>query len=142
MFASEKGVHVTLVVHPRKEEDGKLLQVMTTPLPLSVRTPACMHFFTPRSQARAAMCRCTKTADNRTQISSIFGSAKATQESDNVVILQDNGVFRFLDVRKNRFDGTMGSVPFEFSKETMSYREMTPQEIVILRQKLMSQHQS
>ena len=58
------------------------------------------------------------------------------------MILQDNGVFRFLDVRKNRFDGTMGSVPFEFSKETMSYREMTPQEIVILRQKLMSQHQS
>lgn len=46
-FATEKNVHVTLVIHPRKEDEGHKL---TT--------------------------------------SSIFGSAKATQEADLVVILQ------------------------------------------------------
>lgn len=46
-FATDKNVHVTLVIHPRKEDEGHKL---TT--------------------------------------SSIFGSAKATQEADLVVILQ------------------------------------------------------
>jgi len=98
MFASDKGVHITLVVHPRKEDDGKLLQV-----------------------------------------SSIFGSGKATQESDNVIILQDNGVYRFLDVKKNRHDGELGTVPFQFDPECMRYREMSPQEIFLLRQKVLSE---
>ena len=46
-FASSKNVHVTVIMHPRKEDEGKPLQT-----------------------------------------SSIFGTAKATQESDNVMILQ------------------------------------------------------
>ena len=46
-FASNKNVHVTLVIHPRKENEGSDLN-----------------------------------------ISSVFGSAKATQEADNVIILQ------------------------------------------------------
>ncbi len=44
-FVSAKNVHITLVIHPRKEND-------------------------------------------RLNISSVFGSAKATQEADNVVIVQ------------------------------------------------------
>ena len=40
----------------------------------------------------------------------VFGSAKATQESDNVIILQNNGIVKYLDVRKNRFDGELGCV--------------------------------
>lgn len=46
-FASSMNVHVTLIMHPRKEDEGKPLQT-----------------------------------------SSIFGTAKATQEADNVMILQ------------------------------------------------------
>lgn len=46
-FATEQNVHVTLVVHPRKEDEG-----------------------------------------HRLTTSSIYGSAKATQEADLVVILQ------------------------------------------------------
>ena len=30
---------------------------------------------------------------------------QATQESDNIIILQNNGIVKYLDVRKNRFDG-------------------------------------
>jgi len=49
-FATDKNVHVSLVVHPRKEDEF-----------------------------------------SRLGLSSIFGSAKATQEADLVVILQNDG---------------------------------------------------
>jgi len=64
-FTSDKNVHVTLVIHPRK-------------------------------------------SDESLKISSIFGSAKASQEADNVYILQGYKGLRIVDVAKNRFDGTTG----------------------------------
>jgi len=60
-FASACNVHITLVIHPRKDDESQLLT-----------------------------------------LASVFGSAKATQESDNVIILQNNGIVKYLDVRKNR----------------------------------------
>ncbi|RHY63690.1 hypothetical protein DYB38_003379, partial [Aphanomyces astaci] len=60
-FATAKNVHVTLVIHPRKEQD-----------------------------------------DTDLTLSSVFGTAKATQEADNVLILQRNRGDVKLDVRKNR----------------------------------------
>ncbi|KAA0173954.1 hypothetical protein FNF27_04515 [Cafeteria roenbergensis] len=81
-FASEANVHVTLVIHPRKERDGETL---------------AMH--------------------------SVFGSAKATQEADTVLILQNVNGSKAVDVRKNRFDGGTGSVPLVFDPAAMMYRE-------------------
>lgn len=50
-----------------------------------------------------------KTDDNQLLMtSSIFGSAKATQEADNVLIIQQGRHYRFLDIKKNRFDGELG----------------------------------
>ena len=43
------------------------------------------------------------------------GSAKATQEADAVIILQNDGMVKYLDVRKNRFDGDLGVVPLNVS---------------------------
>ena len=63
-FASACNVHITLVIHPRKDDESQLLT-----------------------------------------LASVFGSAKATQESDNVIILQNNGIVKYLDVRKNRCGG-------------------------------------
>jgi twinkle protein len=64
-IATEKNVHITIVVHPKK--DGKEML----------------------------------------DVSSIFGTAKVTQEADNVIILQkletEGGEIRLLDIRKNRF---------------------------------------
>ncbi|XP_066459862.1 twinkle mtDNA helicase [Eleutherodactylus coqui] len=84
-FATENGCHVTLVIHPRKEDDDKELQT-----------------------------------------SSIFGSAKASQEADNVLILQDRKLVsgpgkRHLQVSKNRFDGDVGVFSLEFSKSTLTF---------------------
>ena len=59
-FATEQDVHITLVVHPRKDANDLL------------------------------------------DINSVFGSAKVTQEADNVVIIQKGETRRYLDIKKNR----------------------------------------
>lgn len=81
-FATEYNVHVTLVVHPRKADEGAALG-----------------------------------------ISSFFGTAKATQEADTVLILQSDGKRKFIDVRKNRFDGTLGHAPLYFNHKSGRYSE-------------------
>jgi len=84
-------------------------------------------------------------------MNSIFGTAKATQEADNVHILQavpegsqgggtsgyggrnnsnnavtqdDGKLVKFLDVKKNRFDGRLGSIPLHFDADTLVYSEV------------------
>uniref|UniRef100_A0A8D0GW65 Twinkle mtDNA helicase n=1 Tax=Sphenodon punctatus TaxID=8508 RepID=A0A8D0GW65_SPHPU len=84
-FATDNNCHVTLIIHPRKEDDEKELQT-----------------------------------------ASIFGSAKASQESDNVLILQDRKLTtgpgkRYLQVSKNRFDGNVGIFALEFSKASLTF---------------------
>jgi hypothetical protein len=85
-FATDHACHVSLVVHPRKEDDAA---------PLSV--------------------------------SSIFGSAKVTQEADNVVILQNSfdGKPKYLDVLKNRFSGDLGHVPLAFNKDELRFYDLS-----------------
>lgn len=61
-------------------------------------------------------------------IQSIYGGAKASQEADNIFILQNNkgksGLLqgkRYIQVAKNRFDGELGIVPLYYDKECQSY---------------------
>ncbi|CAG8469968.1 3874_t:CDS:2 [Funneliformis caledonium] len=79
--ATERNVHITLVVHPRKDDKNML------------------------------------------DVNSIFGTAKVTQEADNVIILQkvetDTGEIRLLDIKKNRFDGTLAAIQIEFDSESL-----------------------
>ena len=58
-------------------------------------------------------------------MSSVFGTAKATQEADNVLILQSQEGQRSLEVKKNRFDGEVGAVDLEFDKETKKFYEVS-----------------
>ncbi|KAI7856339.1 P-loop containing nucleoside triphosphate hydrolase protein [Circinella umbellata] len=85
-FATQQDVHITLVVHPRKDANDAL------------------------------------------DINSVFGSAKVTQEADNVVIIQKGQTRRYLDIKKNRYDGTLGSVPYEFEADALKIRGLTEQE--------------
>jgi twinkle protein len=82
-FATEKNVHITLIIHPRKEDDGQALS-----------------------------------------INSVFGTAKATQEADNVIIVQKGKYYRYLEVTKNRFSGDLGIVPYKYDKESHKYFEL------------------
>jgi len=80
---SNNKVHITLVVHPRKEDENSKLS-----------------------------------------ISSFFGSAKVTQEADTVIIIQnDVNRRKYLDVKKNRFDGTIGHSPLHFQSKSGRYVE-------------------
>eukprot|EP00656_Telonema_subtile_P044245 TRINITY_DN50532_c0_g1_i1.p1 TRINITY_DN50532_c0_g1~~TRINITY_DN50532_c0_g1_i1.p1 ORF type:complete len:579 (+),score=141.24 TRINITY_DN50532_c0_g1_i1:307-2043(+) len=92
-FATQKNVHVTLVIHPRKEQDGE---------PLG--------------------------------ITSVFGGAKATQEADNIVVIQhlakqgpDGATvnLKYVEVKKNRYDGQLGRVYLKFLPAYASFVEET-----------------
>ena len=82
-FATDHNVHLTLVVHPRKEQENQHLS-----------------------------------------ISSIFGSAKATQEADTVLILQNDGRRKFIEVKKNRFNGSLGHCPLHFDRNSCRYTDV------------------
>ncbi|KAI4488631.1 hypothetical protein M0802_011447 [Mischocyttarus mexicanus] len=64
--------------------------------------------------------------DEELTTSSIFGSAKATQEADNVLIIQDKRLTsirgkKYLQVAKNRYTGDLGIMPLDFDKTSLSY---------------------
>ncbi|KAI6654845.1 hypothetical protein LOD99_2724 [Oopsacas minuta] len=83
-FATEKAVHISLVVHPRKENDEVVLEK-----------------------------------------SSIYGTAKAIQEADNIMILHSNpGQAKALEVCKNRFDGTLGLVRLQYSTSDSTFSNL------------------
>ncbi|KAI8642002.1 P-loop containing nucleoside triphosphate hydrolase protein [Parasitella parasitica] len=93
-FATQQDVHITLVVHPRKDSGS----------------------------------------GDELDIHSIFGSAKVTQEADNVIIIQKSKEnTRSLDVRKNRFDGTLGIVPYKFDSNTFKIHELSKEESLKLK---------
>jgi len=83
-LTTRKNIHMTLVVHPKKVEDGEDLN-----------------------------------------ISSVFGSAKATQEADNVVILQNRERFRVIEVKKNRYNGDLCRNGVIFDKSNKNFYEMS-----------------
>ena len=58
-------------------------------------------------------------------ISSIFGTAKATQEADNIFIIQTRNNFRIIDIKKNRFDGDIGKSAIIFDRSTKRFEEIT-----------------
>ncbi|KAG5671648.1 hypothetical protein PVAND_001839 [Polypedilum vanderplanki] len=65
---------------------------------------------------------------------SIFGGAKATQEADNVLIIQDKRLTsvrgkKYLQIAKNRYSGDLGIMPLEFDKESLSYAHKTKKKV-------------
>jgi twinkle protein len=89
-FATTQDCHVTLVIHPRKEDEA-----------LTVH--------------------------------SIYGGAKATQEADNVLLLQDEFVQnsfqkkKYIQIVKNRFSGDLGILPLNFVKPLLSFSKKANQ---------------
>lgn len=87
-LATSHNVHITLVIHPRKGEDGADLS-----------------------------------------LSSIFGTAKSTQEADNVMILQQREKYRVIDIKKNRYDGEIGRSSLWFDKNSKRFEQISAKEI-------------
>ncbi|XP_011877477.1 PREDICTED: twinkle protein, mitochondrial [Vollenhovia emeryi] len=69
-----------------------------------------------------------KERDEELTTLSIFGSAKASQEADNVLIIQDKRLTnikgkKYLQVAKNRYSGDLGIMVLEFDKTKLSYAQ-------------------
>lgn len=67
-------------------------------------------------------------SDEDLTINSIFGSAKATQEADNVLIIQDKRLVaikgkKYLQIAKNRYTGDLGIMMLEFDRDALSYAQ-------------------
>lgn len=60
---------------------------------------------------------------------SVFGTAKATQEADNVLILQRGRAHKYLEVKKNRFDGELGNIPLRFEKDSNKFYEVPAEQL-------------
>ncbi|KAG5887525.1 hypothetical protein JTB14_022137 [Gonioctena quinquepunctata] len=65
--------------------------------------------------------------------SSIFGGAKASQEADNILIVQDKRLSsvrgkKYLQVVKNRYSGDLGIMPLDFDKNSLSYQQKKAKE--------------
>lgn len=61
-------------------------------------------------------------------MSSIFGTAKATQEADVVLILQRNAAGLAVAVKKNRYCGTLGRVDLGYNPTSNVFFELSKQE--------------
>ena len=87
IFATEKNVHIFLVIHPKK-------------------------------------------TDEALKINSIFGTGKASQEADNILIIQNFKGLRIIEVAKNRFNGNTGKAALGFDKNTCRFFEVNEKEFI------------
>lgn len=67
-------------------------------------------------------------------------SPQASQEADNVLILQDRKLVtgpgkRYLQVSKNRFDGDVGIFPLEFSKASLTFSSSSRSKVKLKKMK-------
>ena len=62
--------------------------------------------------------------------SMLGGTATAEQICDNMIILQRGQEYRYLDVKKNRYSGEIGKVPYVYDEETNCFRELTEGEMM------------
>lgn len=72
--------------------------------------------------------------DEELSTASIFGGAKASQEADNVLIVQDKRLTsikgkKFLQVAKNRYSGDLGIMVLDFDKSSLSYSQKKKQKL-------------
>jgi hypothetical protein len=58
------------------------------------------------------------------KLSSIGGTAKATQEADVVLILQKLFGQMYLDVKKNRLKGFLGRIPLKFEQHSLAFSQV------------------
>lgn len=66
--------------------------------------------------------------DDALTVNSIFGGVKASQEADNILIIQSKmlqslQIKKFLQVAKNRYSGDLGIMPLVFHKESLSFTQ-------------------
>lgn len=87
LFATDKNVHIFLVIHPKK-------------------------------------------TDEALRITSIFGTGKASQEADNIMIIQNFKGLRIIEIAKNRFNGNTGKAVLAFDKNICRFFEIQENDFI------------
>lgn len=91
LFATEKNVHIVLVIHPKK-------------------------------------------TDEALRVNSIFGTGKASQEADNIFIIQNYKGLRVIEIAKNRFNGSTGKAVIAFDKGSCRFFEVKEDDLILYSQ--------
>lgn len=65
-----------------------------------------------------------KCNDSEMNLNSIFQSTESIQYVDNVIILQNIKGKKILDIKKNKFDGELGSSKIYFDEDSQKYRQL------------------
>ena len=68
-------------------------------------------------------------------IHSIYGTSKATQEADNIWLIQNREGYKLFDIKKNRYDGELGRIPLGFNRETKRFFQLKKAEFQDLKEK-------
>nr|CDS27296.1 expressed protein [Hymenolepis microstoma] len=67
--------------------------------------------------------------DHLLSIASLYGGGKISQEADNIMLVQEEvGTAvpkRYLQIVKNRYDGTLGKMDLNYNRLRMSFRPST-----------------
>lgn len=71
-------------------------------------------------------------------IHSIYGTSKATQEADNIWIIQNRDGFKVLEIKKNRYDGELGKIPLGFNRQSKRFFQLKRAEFQAVRTKEMT----
>ena len=125
-FASVKNVHITLVIHPRKEHDSHALGVA------SIFGGAKA---TQEADNILIIQKPVTLDENVMQLGA--GGGQLTQELQRLKAELDAvrgggedasfiSQHRRIEVKKNRFDGELGSIPFKYDKRTCRIYEIQP----------------
>jgi len=128
-FATLHNVHVTLVIHPRKEDDDRLTansifggakatQVSNT-ITDKIKYVLLCH---KRIMRTYSSCK----GNTLLKIFLSYGYQINFQEADNVIILQEEEINlkvkrKFIQIVKNRFSGDLGLAPLFFNKPTLTF---------------------
>ena len=113
-FATDKNVHVTLVVHPRKEDEGIRLGLASIggTAKISQESDLVVILQVGSSSRLTTFFTCPSSS-----LSFFYCGGRSS------FCWQNDGEYKYLDVRKNRYDGELGVIPLSFSQHTSAFYE-------------------
>ena len=136
-FASAKNVHITLVIHPRKENDAQALGVSSIFGGAKATQEADNILIIQKpnvaDESSMMMGGAMGMAGNRgymsqemmrQEIDRLKAEADALRKGDK----GDFNIFeqRRIEIKKNRFDGELGVIPFKYDRKTCRIYEINP----------------
>lgn len=123
-FASAKNVHITLVIHPRKENDSQVLGVSSIfgGAKATQEADNILIIQKPNVIDENTMLTSGGGLDAlRSEIVRLKAEAE-TAKHDGFNIHEH----RRIEIKKNRFDGELGVIPFTYNRKTCRIHEISP----------------